>query len=187
MATMIPEVPDTSAILLPERLLYDALRSQLDKRFTVFHSYPWLRRWRGDQDRPLQEGETDFLVLHPELGALVIEVKGGDVECDQRGAWSRRTSAGSKPIQNPFLQARKNMHALLELVDNRGRGEVRRGDLSYGYAVAFTQCDYRGQLPADADPHIVITSRHLDDVSAAVGRAFTLGRPDEPDRRTRVG
>ena len=98
MANMIPEVADTSAILLPERLLYDALRAQLDKRYTVFHSYPWLRRWRGDKSRALVEGETDFLIIHPEKGALVIEVKGGDVECDDRGQWSRRTGGGLKPI-----------------------------------------------------------------------------------------
>jgi len=171
MAKMIPELQDPSAIIAPEQVLYIALRNQLPSDYTVFHSYPWLRRWRGDRAKALVEGETDFLVLHPERGVLVLEVKGGDVDHDANG-WFRHVASGRREIQNPFDQARRNLHALEEIVRDRSHGLLRDEDYVRGYAVAFTQVDYRGQLPADADPDIVITNRHLGDVRMAIERAF---------------
>jgi hypothetical protein len=54
--------------------IFDALKQQLDERWTVLHHVRWLEKRQGGRAR---DGETDFLVAHPEYGALVLEVKGG--------------------------------------------------------------------------------------------------------------
>lgn len=54
-----------------EQLVYDALRRWLSDNYTVFHSFEWL----GSERQRRSEGEADFVILHPALGILVIEVK----------------------------------------------------------------------------------------------------------------
>ena len=52
------------------------LLEQLDNHFTVFHSVQWVKRghkWKSTWK------ENDFLILNKTLGALVLEVKGGDI------------------------------------------------------------------------------------------------------------
>lgn len=61
MARMIPNSvsPDT-----PSQAEFDLFRdldAALDDEFVVFHSMPWL----ASDQRGFQEGECDFLVLHP--------------------------------------------------------------------------------------------------------------------------
>ena len=52
--------------------VYEALRRQLESDFHVYYSSPWLGiRPDGSEI----DGEADFIVAHPNLGILVIEVK----------------------------------------------------------------------------------------------------------------
>ena len=51
-----------------ERQVFDALRCGLDDDYVVFHSVAWHGRGR----KP--DGEADFLIAHPDLGLLVLEV-----------------------------------------------------------------------------------------------------------------
>jgi len=74
MARIIPEVDPSQLKHTSEEPVYRALRDQLDDNHVVLHSYPWLRPWRGE--RALSEGEADFVILNPEKGLLVLEVKG---------------------------------------------------------------------------------------------------------------
>ena len=188
MATMIPDVPVASIEHESEREVYAALRDQLDRSFLVFHSYPWLRLWRGDREA-LSEGEADFVVAHPDRGLLVLEVKGGDVG-ERRGEWFRETKNGPKPIKNPFNQARRNMHALNSIVDESEEGEpggVRSGrDYVHGYAVVFPHLHYRGRLPAYADRAIIISQPQLSAMRDAIVHAFDrwTDTPRPMDHRT---
>ena len=72
-ARMIPTRENLEDIPQSERLVYEAL-AKLGEKFTVFHSVRWAKRnnrWQTTWK------ENDFLVLHPQLGGLVLEVKGG--------------------------------------------------------------------------------------------------------------
>ena len=74
MARIIPDIENLAEIEhSSEATIYGALRDQLGDEFTVLHSYPWLRPWRGEG--ALLEGEADFVILHQTLGVLVLEVK----------------------------------------------------------------------------------------------------------------
>jgi len=69
-----------------EQQLYDALRDQLPGEFACYHGIEWLHLG----GRP-QEGEADFLIAHPELGVLVLEVKGGQLTYDPPSrTWKRQ-------------------------------------------------------------------------------------------------
>ncbi len=76
MATIYPIKEDLSAIPFAELKVYEALEN-LGKNFYVFHSVQWLKKtkkWAAIWK------ENDFLILNRNLGALVLEVKGGDIE-----------------------------------------------------------------------------------------------------------
>lgn len=77
MAHMYPTKEDISEMPYSELRVYELL-SSLDQKYTVFHSVQWAKR--GSKWKTTWK-ENDFLILHPQLGGLVLEVKGGDIEC----------------------------------------------------------------------------------------------------------
>lgn len=168
MARMLPDVDPSQLEHTSEEPVYVALRDQLGADYVVLHSYPWLRPWREDA---LAEGEADFVVVHPERGFLVLEVKGGDVRHDGY-RWYRDSASGPKEFKDPFRQAQRNMHALLEIIQERSGGKVRRGDLAHGYAVMFPNMDYTGAPPPHADKAIIISRCHLPAVEHAIETAY---------------
>ena len=170
MARMIPDVDPAQLEHTSEEPVYRALRDQLCEDFVVLHSYPWLRPWRGEG--ALAEGEADFVILHPAHGLLVLEVKGGDTIRHDGHRWFRDTAQGPIEFQDPFRQARRNMHALLDIVKERSGGRVSKRDFVHGYAVVFPHVDYEGAPPPHADRAIVISRRHLPFIEQAVMTAL---------------
>lgn len=81
MARIIPDLTYDEIIQLhgssAEARLYAALRDHLPGSITVLYSVPWVEPRRG---LPPQNGEADFVILDPERGMLVCEVKGGNIE-----------------------------------------------------------------------------------------------------------
>ncbi len=173
MARFIPDVRPEQIAHDSERLVYEALRG-LPDGYLVLHSYPWLRPDRDLVGAPLREGEADFVILHRERGLLVIEVKGGAPTLDGR-TWRR----GGHEIRDPFEQARRNLHALLDAMEDRTRGRLTRTDLVFGYAVVFPHAAYAGPLPQNADPAVFLDARDLAELPARIERAYAAwrGRP----------
>ena len=169
MARMYPDVLSGELEHSSEEPVYVALQDQLGDDYAVLHSYPWLRPWRGDA---LLEGEADFVVLHPQRGILVLEVKGGETIRHDGRRWFRSTSSGPKEFQDPFVQARKNMHALLDIVLERSGRRLSKEDLAYGYAVVFPHLDYDGSPPPHADKAIIISRKHLPMMAQAIEAAY---------------
>lgn len=167
MATFIPDVEPDQIGHNSERLVYEALR-ELPTGFTVLHSFPWLRPMRDLVSEPLREGEADFVILHPERGLLVLEVKGGTPELRQR-TWFR----GAKEMRDPFDQARRNRYALLDSVEERTNRRVHRGMFTHGDVVVFPHSTYEGPLPLNADPRILIDGRSLSDLPARIEDAWS--------------
>ncbi len=56
-----------------EETLYYKFKEQLNDEYLVFHSVAWLLPARPGH-RP-GDGESDFIVLHPEKGILTIEAR----------------------------------------------------------------------------------------------------------------
>ena len=167
---MIPDVDPSQVGNSSEEDVYIALRDQLPDDFVVLHSYPWLRPWRDDQ--ALAEGEADFLVLHPVHGLLVLEVKGGDTIRHDGHRWFRDGKSGPREFKDPFRQAQRNMHAVLDIARERSGGRITKRDLVHGFAVVFPHQDYEGEPPPHADKAIVISRRSLPFLAQAVSTAF---------------
>ncbi len=166
MARFIPDVAAGDIVHDSERVVYEALRG-LPTGFVVVHSFPWLRPTRDLAGEPLREGEADFVILHPERGLLVVEVKGGRPELKGRTWWR-----GGKEIRDPFDQARRNRYALLDAIEERTRRRVHRGLFTHGDIVIFPHASTSGALPVNSDPRILVDATGIEALPARIDAAF---------------
>ena len=77
MAQIYPTKEDLTEVPYSEIRVYELLE-KLPDTFYVFHSVQWIKKgskWKSTWK------ENDFLILNKSLGALVLEVKGGEIEC----------------------------------------------------------------------------------------------------------
>ena len=72
MVVCLPPIAQASSESSAELQLLEAFHSQLPDDFLVMHSVAWISKPRGSGPR---DGESDFLIVHPRLGLLVVEVK----------------------------------------------------------------------------------------------------------------
>lgn len=172
MAIMIPEVSPDQLIHGSEREVYIALRDQLPDAYRVVHSLPWLRPDRDMIDAPLREGEADFVIFHPSYGLLVLEVKGGEEMFAKGHLWFRKFAKGERRITNPFEQARRNMHALTDAVEERTGGRIKPNRYVYAYAVVFPHGRASGTLPIDVADDILIDVDRMHELHRMIERAF---------------
>jgi hypothetical protein len=166
VARFIPDARPEDITHDSERLVYEALKA-LPDAYVVLHSFPWLRPQRDVATEPLREGEADFVVLHPERGMLVVEVKGGSPELRGR-TWYR----GDKPMRDPFDQARRNRYALLDAIEERTGRRINRGLFTHGDMVVFPHAQYAGPLPLNSDERVLVDGRSLSDLGSRVEAAF---------------
>lgn len=118
---------------LPETILSDPKReaeiqvfrtletdNSLNKKWHVFYSLDWIGAYKG----LTRDGEADFVIAHPDIGFLVIEVKGGGVTIKPGLNWtSVDRNNETHVIDNGMLQAMKSKKVLLEgLLQGWGKG-----------------------------------------------------------------
>jgi Nuclease-related domain len=166
VARFVPEVAIEDINHDSERVVYEALRG-LPTGFVVLHSFPWLRPIRDLAGEPLREGEADFVILHPDRGLLILEVKGGAPELTGR-KWSRN----GKDLHDPFDQARKSRYALLEAIEERTRGRVQRMMFTHGDVVVFPHVKFGGALPANTEPRVLIDAAGISTLPGRIEEAF---------------
>ena len=179
MARIIPKVDLGSIVNGGERIIATELVRQLPESCLVYHSYPWLHLTRSDYSRKqfLQPGETDFIVVDPDHGLLVLEVKGGTIEYDPltHAFFRVHDRGGREKIQNPFEQAARNLYAIRDMVlahdSLRGQNTL---PFAHGYAVAFPHCVYSGPLPPDAEREIVFSANDVLDLANKVRMALEV-------------
>ena len=130
MAKMYPNPIQPDVPSYAERKLYETLQVGLSDRFHIFHQVAWQSR---SELRGAADGEADFVVIHPELGILVIEVKGGVIDFDgERSVWLQN---GHIMRKDPFEQAKAFKYHLLRLLKTDGYWANRYFLVSH--AVAF--------------------------------------------------
>jgi len=164
MARIFPAELTSQVIRDPKRSaevnMFNQLRIQLGERWVVFYSVAWIGRFRSDN--ALHDGETDFIVAHPQHGVLLIEVKGGRIDYDgTRGQWTTTDRDGGVHRIDPFNQVRKNKYDLLDKIKSLpGWANVR---VHLGHAVAFPQAAVSGNtlLPPDAPTEIIIDAQDM--------------------------
>ena len=152
-----------------ERAVARVLVEQLPRRVEVFHSFNWLAR---DRRGTIQEGECDFVLLDRQRGVLFVEVKGGSLVFDGR-EWVREVRGEMRLLnKDPFAQATRCMHDIIELVKRQFRTPGGELPFTYGAAVAFPDCQVSGTLPPSIHPELVLDAGRLRDGEGAVRRVF---------------
>ncbi len=151
MARMVP-FPMLPTESTAERRLYEGFLEQLDEAYVVYHSVDWVLAGR---DGPIQ-GEADFIVAHPEEGVLVLEAKGGALAYDPKTRrWSQSGHSGRHLLdEDPFHQARDEMHSLIDILSAQPGWERWRP--SYGYGVAFPDGSYDAPAHPAAPSEVAI-------------------------------
>ena len=152
-ALLIPEHPNFEDE--SEQVVWEALRSQLRDGDVLLHGVRFTDPTHG-------EVEIDLLILMPDCGAAVIEVKGGHVTFTQ-GEWRQSDASGSRQI-HPILQARNGVYALkryLEAQPNWSRGALRAG-----WLLAFPYLTVTGAMGPEARRDLILGREDLPDAAA---------------------
>ncbi len=164
-----------------EALVEERIRAALPPEARAYPNVRILARTRPAG--PPHDAEADLVVLHPEHGLLVIEVKGGEPSRDASGRWY----AGGRVLdRSPFEQAEAGKHDLVRAIE--ALPEWPSGvPMRAGHAVAFPHADL-GSLPRghallgpDVDRAIVLDAAAFESPSAtraALDRAWQLWTAD---------
>lgn len=142
-----------------EILLYDKLKESLSSKWKVFYDVAWLSKVRGTIP---EDGQTDFILLHPDYGLLLVELKGGAISFSaQTGEWFSTDSGGTQHrIKDAFQQVERSKYALKNKL--KTIPELASKQISIYDCVAFP--DVRvGELSLrmDAPSEIIIDSDDL--------------------------
>jgi hypothetical protein len=156
MARCIPDTIPQRLNVKSEARLFERLRRELPDDYVLLHSLNIMGK------RPGSDVESDFVLLHPKC-RLVLEVKGGGIECAE-GVWYTNNPKGRYEITPPFHQARFNSFDIYNyLRDQFGPGSLGCKSL-FGYAVIFPDVDL--EVPTiEGDPRRIIGRTELEATS----------------------
>lgn len=166
--------------------LFRRFRDELCDEFTVLHHVPWLH---ANPNRRTAEGEADFVIVHAELGALVLEVKGGTLRRDANSNLWYQTSLGKDDehtCSDPYRQAANGARALAAFMKGHRNRVPNWGPIGHG--VCFPDGVFTSEPTPFARREILIDASHLRDSGSLEGRTrdvmnwhlsekFVQGRP----------
>lgn len=168
MATMIPAFGPLETESYGEKVLFKVIKDQLSDDFTVVHSLPWLcAAVKEISEWFAPTGEIDFLIIHRELGVLVLEVKSGRYRVD--GLEFIHLKSGK--CITPVHQTRRNLHGLAQWL-----GTDRSLRLRMGYGLVFPDSEF-----GDA-----IISTALVDVSVTPSQSIVVDKGQIPQLGVRI-
>ena len=170
MARMYPVKEDLTEVPYSEIRVYDLL-SLLGDNFTIFHSVQWVKRgnkWKSSWK------ENDFLILNRNLGALVLEVKGGDIECKGGVFHQINTETGEVNILNPdkkkdpLSQAIDGIYHYRKVIDNISPDLSDRFPIEA--AVWFSTCTVEDKIDKFPLKYREVSGAVLGDEDFAAGK-----------------
>lgn len=173
MALFIPPIDPETMEHNSEAEIARAMLKNLPSSYTIMHSLPWVNPERDDSDQPAREGEADFLILHRQLGLLILEVKGGEITLKGR-LWYRHEKRGLKEIKDPVRQARRSLHVFKKRLKDIC-GEETADQTWISAAVAFPHCLFKDTPPPHLPADAIITMNDLPSIEAAIVRAYHAG------------
>lgn len=140
MARMIPDRGPCDTDSKGERNLYTVFQAELPDDYVVIHSLPWLcSAVRKVDPKAKPTGEIDFLIIHPEKGLLVLEVKSGGYSVNN----NRFVHLHKKYAIDPVGQTRNNVHGIARWL---GSDPSLRFRIGYGFI--FPDSDFAGNPTA---------------------------------------
>lgn len=173
MARVFPDPPLTAFASAAEERLYEQFKTALPSAYTVLHSVHWLQR----RERYDEEGEADFIILHPDYGGLILEVKGGGIRRDPASsAWYSRDRHGDiHAIKDPFQQSARSRRGLISYLSQSSLGP-RLHDL-FKFAVAFPDVSMGpDDLGPDAPRSLILDADDLTNLERSLVKAWRPSR-----------
>lgn len=179
MAVMWPRRLPREVLEHPRRQaevrVFKKLEADLGDNFTVFYSRPWfgLKPTGGEKD-----GECDFVVAHPTLGLLTLEVKGGEISYDaEDDLWTSRSQGITHKIKNPIVQAVSAKHRLVQLLGESRSWRPRFIRARHG--VIFPGCLPPDHIIGAAGPKYLFCCRdEFQHLRRWIGERMGGGDPD---------
>ncbi len=141
MARLIPRNLDPETKSNAEKKLFSLFKKMGDADdWVIMHSVALA-------NHPTQsQGEADFVVIIPNKGIIVLEVKGGDVSYADGQWYSRDRYLVKNPIKNPQQEANEAMHAIRDyLAKNQHIGDKLQLAL-FEYGIVFPDTEIGDQL-----------------------------------------
>ncbi|WP_276308558.1 nuclease-related domain-containing DEAD/DEAH box helicase [Thermoflavimicrobium daqui] len=136
---MIPPYISDDVKSSGEKIIFQLFENDPDtKDWVVLHSLSL------SQHVSKVSGEIDFLVLAPNVGIFVLEVKSGRVEYKD-GVWCYQNRYGEKfkCMRGPFKQAEEAMFSLQNHIRNKYGPNHHLSNLLFGYGVMFPHIAYK--------------------------------------------
>lgn len=173
MARIYPERLPESVSSDPGRQaeckVFSSLKT-LPEKYVIFYSVHWqiqTTKWG------ISEGEADFLILHPDMGIIVLEVKGGGIRYDATtDQWFSHSEGGYVyPIKDPMDQGRRNHYNLQKKLESLPSWPG--GNINIWHAVCFPDTYTRGkELKPDIPKELIIDRQGLNDIQKSVNELF---------------
>lgn len=179
MPTLHPDPPRIPANMFAEREVLKALRT-MPPEAHVFGRLAILDP-KTNKDR-----ELDFLVIHPELGLVIIEVKGRGV-VPQGDQWIRKHPDGRVEVleETPGEQLLEQQYSLLNFMKGSLEGFVPQ--VTRVVAVPFLPIGDEVSLGPDLPACRILTQNKLKGPYLALRAAVTGGQDWEAWKRTPEG
>lgn len=171
MAVMYPQEMD-EYLSEGERKVFYEFKEKLSDKWTVFYSLRWIKNEKTYINQ--SEGEADFILINPEYGVMILEVKGGHVSCIN-GQWTSISQNNIKSyIKDPEKQADISKYELL----SKFRSQNINAYVTTG--VCFPDSDLKNMnLPLNMPENIVIDMNSFDDIEKKLISIFKFRAANE--------
>lgn len=165
------------AIMIPSVISPEVKSNAEKKIFEWFKNAPGTDKWIVLHSLGIAThnkviyGETDFLVLAPQLGLFALEVKGGRVR-RENGIWffTNRYGQTNSKVRGPFEQARDGIFSIMEAIKKHADADHRHvGNLLFGYGVMFPDLEFTSS-GVEEEQWQVFDSRDGNDVKRFIKR-----------------
>ena len=159
--------------------VYDALSTH-DKSWVGFYDVGWLGQ-RSYSGEARDDGQTDFVMVHPQRGIVLVEVKGGGIAYDgERQTWTSTDAGGQTYDIRPISQLRDAKGHLVEKI--RSLPNFRSAWIPICYAVCFPDRSIPAGalLPSNTPREIIIDCDGLAQIEKRLNEIADYWRGTEP-------
>ena len=166
MAKMIPlELKDGEYISIAEKEVFDILKNGLSDDWVVIYSL----RWSTDESVFIgkSQGECDYILVNQDYGIMILEVKGGTINC-YNGEWfSISYNNVQIPIKDPDKQVNEAKYSLMS------RLKKAKVNPYITTAVCFPDCiAEKCCLPLSMPKEVVLDMTSLDCIEERIVEIF---------------
>jgi len=175
MAQLFPDTSRSKVIFASkaEEAFYTQCRQSLGKAWRVFYSCTLSV---VESDQGLQDNEIDFVLYHPRLGVIVLEVKGGRIRYDagSNNFFSVNRLGETFAIKNPFQQALVWKNRFVRVLK---QAEIR---VPVSYAVCFPNVS-ETEIPRSAGVanEVVLGRESLRDLEKSLKTLVNSSQPEK--------